>query len=263
MKGRLIIAAHFGHRIRWLIVLYILLGIPVSAGPKPDGTVPVNGCMSPDQLTAMIDEIPDEPDPGMPARYLVKRIEWTITAPGEATVEEEVVLEILSERAKHDYGDVRIPFDADHETMTVMCAETRMADGEIIPLMEGADNELVPPDIADCGLPVNRRLRVLSFSGAETGSVIHYGLIRHIRLPEPDDAIARVILLDSILPTINQRIVIRYRDTIPVRWEEFRACPNATIQHANGWIESIWERHDVPAILREWGMPSVYSLGAG
>ncbi|HPQ40301.1 MAG TPA: DUF3857 domain-containing protein [bacterium] len=193
----------------------------------------------------------------VPAGFLSRRIHIDITSETSAVYTEEALIHILADQAKHDLGDLQILFEPEYERVDVLCAETYSVTGEVIPLMTGADNEMIPPDMLESVFAGTQKIRVLAFSDVTAGSVLHYAYTITRDFSRDGRFISDEILLETVYPIAHSEITVRYPETVPVQIDLRNACPEPHILKSEGLVSYEWIQEDVPAVTVEWGMPAL------
>ncbi|MCD4654698.1 DUF3857 domain-containing protein [bacterium] len=241
-------------RIVVVVLLFVLLVGVVSAEYISDDY------LSQSMIMRIIETAPEVTSADTNARFLYRRIHWNISASNSACFEEEVLLEILAEKAKHEYGDLKLSFDAANSVVEIIRVETILQDGTILPIMDGADNELIPPELVLDGVFGDHKMRIISFSGVETGAVIHWIIQHNTKYPRDNGFISESVAMQADIPINQLKVTISHPVTLPVHLNCLNGCVEPEKSILPGEIEYEWVMKNVPAIADEWGMPALNNL---
>lgn len=186
------------------------------------------------------------------AVILSRSTEIEITDPRSRDTVEEVWMKILSGNGKNIYGDLKILFDERFDTVTLLAAETQTADGRLLPLMDGADNEIIPPWLMDAAVYGAIKQRVISFSGVEPGAVIHYKVRIETRYPADERWISGTHFFQEDIPVLREDFVIRVLESKALKLAVSGGLAAPHVKKGR-YAEYSWERDDTPMVQLEWG----------
>ena len=195
-----------------------------------------------------------------PARILYSKVDWIIYSADTVEKREEVLLEILGDQAKHEFGDLRIPFDARYTTISVHSAETWLPDGSVLPIMEGADNELIPPELSEAAVYGDLKSRIISFSGAEVGAVLHWRTSIRSEYPRGNRIFWDSMPLQRDIPIENLQFTLIVPDSLPVNTLLCNGADSPESSDGGGWKLRRWSRQHIPSVVREWQMPHMNNI---
>lgn len=248
------------HRPPLISVWFLLMIIPVCLPGVSARETRDRVTLDRQQVWEIIRSAPAPDHRDVPVRYLHRRIDIHLKTESLIERTEEVLIEILNEKAKHDFGDLKIRFDAGSETVRILCAETYTVDGNVIPIMAGADNEMVPPDMLAHALGGDQRIRVLAFSGVAAGSVLHYAYTTTRDCVGRDHFIHDAVLMGMVYPVLHSEVTICYPETVPVQTVLRNGCPEPEITGHDGLVFRRWVQENISAIDYEWGMPTLGNI---
>ncbi|MBN1879033.1 DUF3857 domain-containing protein [bacterium] len=243
-------------RIAWCLwIVFLLDGMCGATGFQP-----AFQARSREEIRDIISWSKQVTDSEMPARILYRNVSWVVTSETSIEQQEEVLLEIIGDKAKHEYGDLRISFDSRFTTVNVELAETWLPDGTVLPIMEGADNELVPPELMEAAVYGDLKTRVISFSSAEAGSILHWHTIITTDYPTGSRFIWDSLQLQTDIPIMNLLFSLSYPDILPVKIRLRNCAEQPMVEQRDGWVYQSWQRTDVKPVIEEWSMPHMNDI---
>lgn len=199
-----------------------------------------------DWLTVSADELrmTEEPKaPRAPAIYLYHQVDRDDAASDERVY---LRLKILTDEGRK-YGDVEIPFDANHERITSIEARTIRPDGSILPF----DGKVYESSIVKAhGL--RYLAKTFTLGEVRAGSIIEYRYRRHF---DPTWIYNSRWVLNDELFTRHGKYTLVKNDYFTLTWSWPEGLPEGSglPEKKHGRIEL--ETHDVPAFVKEEYMP--------
>ncbi len=235
--------------------LSLMQAIPQKASAQLDFKA-----LSADDIRVIIRQAPPLSAAEAPARILYSKTDWVIYTADAIEKREEVLLEILGDQAKHEFGDLQIPFDARYTTISIHAAETWMSDGSVLPIMEGADNELIPPELSEAAVYGDLKSRIISFSGAEVGAVLHWRISVRSEYPAGNRIFWDSMPLQKDIPIENLQFTLIAPVLFPVHTQLCNGADSPETSNSGGWNFKRWSLQSVPPVVREWQMPHMNNI---
>ncbi len=176
------------------------------------------------------------------------------------TTQEEVLLKILKGNAKNDYGDLKVLFDERYDTVTIPVARTFCTDGSVVPIMDGADNIIIPPSLIDAAVYLSIKQRVISFSGVEPGAVLHWKVKVATAYPENDRFLWGQRSFMEDIPILKETFMVYSRNDVPIRIDILNGLEDPVPRNEKQFKVFTWKRENVPALKPEWDMTSRFNV---
>jgi hypothetical protein len=198
--------------------------------------------------------------PEASAVILFRETSVTLKNDLDQITEEEVLLKILSDQAKNIFGDLKIMYDSRYETIAIEAAQTFTPANEIIPIMEGADNVITPPELLDAAVYGAVKQRVISFSGVETGSILHWRTVKQTSYPKGDRFLWGNHSFASEIPIVKESFILKARHDLTLSFRLLNKLEEPVIADSNEFRIFTWVTQNTPMIVPEWGMIPVESI---
>ncbi len=233
-------------------LLYILIGIIV---------MPINYTIAGMDIRTIIENTPNPSQyPEASAIILNRDITITLTDERHYVKEEEVLLQILSGKAKHDYGDLKITFDTRYEQVEIITAETFNLERNSVPIMEGADNEIIPPSLMDATVYNTIRQRVISLSDVEPGAILHWKIKRTVQYPNQDRFLWGEQTFMEDIPILTDSFRINVAHHLPFQYEMVNGLKAPECSEGDGFKTYIWRLTSTPMLIPEWDMTAIENI---
>ncbi len=165
---------------------------------------------------------------------------------------QEVWMKILTGNGKNLYGDLKVLFDQRFETVELLSAETQTPDGRLMPLMDGADNEIIPPWLMDAAVYGAIRQRIVSFSGVEPGTIIHYKVKMSATYPADERPLSGHHIFQDAIPVLREDLRIHIPASVPFTYAIAGNLETPSVSKGRV-IEYAWSREDTAMVRSEWG----------
>ncbi len=134
-----------------------------------------------------------------------------LDADGRSHTDREFIWKILDERAKDQYGDQSVRFDAEDDTVIIETARTRLPDGTWIEPEKDAFTLTSAPEVQWASAYSQLKQRNVSFPGMDVGAAIHF----HYRIePKPGSKAPKtpddggIALFGNYEPTMYKSLTI-------------------------------------------------------
>ncbi len=224
-------------------------------------TSPCTHALTAPEIQTIIDSAPAAKDmPDAQAVILYRKTVVTLPDKTHRTVDEEVLLKVLTGKGKHNFGDIKLRFDRRYEKIDLEKAETFTPGGKILPVMQGADNTIIPPEVADAVIYDAVRERVISLSGVEPGSVLHWIVHRSTAYPAGDRFLWGSRSFQQRIPVVHDIYEVQFGKEIPFQYYLMNGLDQPVSRLENDMKILFWEVHDVPMIQSEWYMVDLFNI---
>src|SRR5579871_5271891 len=186
--------------------------------------------------------------PRAPAIYLYHQVDRSDAAAEER---EYIRIKILTDEGRK-YGDVEIPFDANHERIAAIEARTIRPDGSVVPF----DGKVYETSIVKAH-GMRYLAKTFTLREIQAGSIIEY---RYRRRLDPMWVYNSRWILNDELFTRHGKYTLVKNDRFALSWSWPEGLPEGSAPPAikRGRIEL--ETHDVPAFVTEEYMPPENAL---
>ena len=113
------------------------------------------------QLIRHAPKFNDYPEAG--ALILLKQLIVNLHKDGTSTVDEHLLVKILRDRGKTEFGDLKRNYNAKTDSMIILTAQSRKRIGKPIPVEAQAINDITPPELANASMYADFRQKVISY----------------------------------------------------------------------------------------------------
>jgi hypothetical protein len=217
--------------------------------------IPVSAELSEDQIRVIIDNAQAGDDQAnAEAIMLYRNTEVIIPDMQHRTVSEEVLLKLVSGQSKNKFGDYKAVYDSRYEQINVKTARTFLPDGSISGVMEGADNVMTPDWLMDAAMYGSIKQRVVSFSGAESGAVLHWRVIRTTEYPSNDRFLSGEHLFQRDIPILAEKYSLQVHSSVTLSFRLMNQLQEPVLTSINDQRIFSWDLTGQPMIQKEWGM---------
>lgn len=194
--------------------------------------------------------------PGASARVLLDSTVVTVSRKGTSETERHIKLEILNQRGRDRYGDVKERYNKEKQKFEILKAVTVKANGETVKPEKKAIMDVGDPMTYNAPMYANFIMKVISFPALDSGSVIDY----HYRI-KPRGKKGEGVFFGSVKFGTFEPIVKKiYTVTIPSSMEFFYSkAPTQRSMHGER-ITLTWENDDVNKIEEEPAIPPLELL---
>jgi hypothetical protein len=223
-----------------------------------------------DEVEDLIKQAPGkEAYPQAAALVLFDRQTVTIDKEGNTIRSRERLIKLLDERAKSQYGDQSVPFNADEDTVIITVARTRLPDGKWIEPEKDAFTLTSAPEVQWASAYSQLKQRNVSFPGLDVGAVMHWSYT--IR-PKPKSAKEKVkekadakraggiVLFGGYDPILEKTCKIQVADGRAIRYEVQNSAVEPKTSHDDAVKQTtyFWELKNLEQIIQE---PNATTLG--
>ncbi len=192
---------------------------------------------------------------------LLQRIS-TVNPDHSATVDEHLVVKILKDRARDEYGDVKRRYNKDTDSIVVIKAVTYLKDGTVMPVEAKAINDLTPADLANASIYSNIMQKVINFPGMAPGVSLELKLRVYSKAPEkPEDFFVwGGDLFQAMDPIKHKEMTVIVPQGIDVKYTYQNEGLDYSTATDNGMIEHTWQIDNSAQIIEEPYMPKVIKM---
>ena len=198
----------------------------------------------------------DSIDSNASAAILATRTQISILDATHRETTGETLLLIISGKAKHEYGDVKIMFDSRFEQIEIQAAKTLSETGEWIGIMEGADNTIIPPELMDAAVYGSVKQRIISFSNVEPGSILYWKVKRTTSYPENERYFWGDFAFQHDIPVLQSECSISHPSGMPFHISKLNGLSEPDIRNEKDTQYYHWKFDHIPMTTPEWGMTS-------
>ena len=180
---------------------------------------------------------------------------------GEKTkIRSRKVIKIFNSRGAKDYGEFKIRFNQSKENIKILEAKTIKPDGSIIRPKEDAINEITPPEAADASIYSDARIKVVSMSGVEPGSIVICEYIKTKNKYAISGEFWEYELLQLTDPIEEKKLVVKTPKEKKINYKVKNGDLAPEITEKKNAKVYTWAKKDVPAIIKENNMPSLINI---
>ncbi|MCX6830835.1 MAG: DUF3857 domain-containing protein, partial [candidate division Zixibacteria bacterium] len=138
-----------------------------------------------DDVAAIVKNAPtEEKFPQAAGIVLLSQRITKVNPDHSAVTDEHLVVKILQDRGKDQYGHVKRRYNKDSDSMVVIKAVTYLKDGSVLPVEATAINDLTPGDRANAAIYSNIMQKVMSFPGMAPGVCMELKLRTYSKAPD-------------------------------------------------------------------------------
>jgi hypothetical protein len=151
------------------------------------------------------------------AVVLLDRVQVSIDAGNNRTVERHCLVKVLNEQGRKDCGQVSNPFDQGQERLEVLLAQVHYPDGRVVPLDRSRISE-VP--VATEKEYAAARLSLIRFPDCPDGSVLEYRLRVSPRKPGRARPFSGLVPMGGYLPVLNKELAVSFPRGREFHWAQ-------------------------------------------
>lgn len=232
-----------------------------SCAPNPS----IRGGPIDDELTRLIRNIPSEQSyPDADVIYILREKTEEVFENGRTKETLHTVFKVLNERGK-DNANIKIGFNSQIQTTSIIFARTITPEGKIIPLKKNAIKIITPYE----KYPAYSDYKRLTFSmpGVTIGSIIEYKVVREQKRPIIEGKFSSNYSFQGY----NPALLCRYRIITPKdmdlkyllsnRLKDVQSSPK--IIHQGNKKTCVWEYQNIPQVMEEDFMPPFDEVAFG
>jgi hypothetical protein len=183
-----------------------------------------------------------------------------------------IVGKILDQKARLDYAQIQLIFDSYYENYTVDFARSIQADGSVSEVYPDAMMVESLPQIGEGIKYSDRRALTFSLPGLDVGVAFEYQVTIEQKRAIVEGAwfmdhsfnyILRNPNISSMVrfdPVVQSRLSVRIPHGETFQWKMTLDSTSPLMTVCKGYDEYIWEKHNLPEIKMEVGMPSFDKL---
>jgi len=189
------------------------------------------------------------------AVYKTIRKTYTLNSDGSISYQYQHQLKYITHYSfNRMYGESFIVYNPEQQELKINKAETKMADGKIVPSPENAFNEVLPRFAA--GIPSYNHLRemVVTHAGLELGCEVDLDYEINSKagyLPFLNEN----IVLQENAPVENLEIVVNVPDNTELNFKLIHIENQAKISKKKGYTQYIWSFKDLGGLAHETNQP--------
>lgn len=165
-------------------------------------------------------------------------------------------IKILNNKGVKDYGEFRINYDSEEESIKLLDVKTINEDGTITKPDENAINDITPAQDSNASIYSNAKIKTISMPAVEPGSIVvcEYAIVNKDRLIEDEFWYSSLFQLDD--PILDIKVVLKApldkKINYKMRNEDLKLEPE--IEEKENYKEFTWERENIEKITVEPGM---------
>lgn len=236
-------------KLHWLLFAILLFGASASAAPNADSLI---------TNSPGLDKYPQASAILLYDQHII-----TLDADGRSHTDREFIWKILDERAKDQYGDQSVRFDAEEDTVIIETARTRLPDGIWIEPEKDAFTTTSAPEVQWASAYSQLKQRNVSFPGLDVGAAIHF----HYRIePKPgseapkDPEDGGITLFGNYEPTMYKSLTISVPKGRMLRIEMQNSDRQPVVTNDGDRAIYNWEFRNLDQILDEPNSVSLSDL---
>lgn len=236
-----------------LIFVAAMLALSTTAGA-------VTKTFSDEDVKAMIASAPKpEQFPQAGGYILVTQKAINFASDGSAVTNIHVVMKIMQERGKEMYGDVKLKYNKDSDSIVIDRAVTHKADGSIMPVEAKAINDLTPAALANAAIYSNIRQKVINFPAMAVGVTIEYRVRIFSKAPEAGEEhfVWGTDLFQSNDPIAFKELALTVPENVDVKYTYQNEGVEYTSSKADGFVTHNWTNENVSQVIEEPYMPAM------
>jgi len=216
-----------------------------------------------DEIAQMIANAPGaEQYPQAGALILIEQQNIRYAEDYSAVGDELLVVKILQDRARSDFGDIKRRYNSDSDSLVVIKAVTYLVDGSIVEVDPKAINDITPSYLANASMYSNVMQKVISFSGIAPGVTIELRLRRISKAPEEDEEkfIWGNDLFQGDEPIMHKELDLTVPSDIPITYKIQNEGIGFDKTEADGFTTYRWYEDNSPQIIAEPFMPDLVKV---
>ena len=170
------------------------------------------------------------------------------------------VIKVFNKRGVKNYGEFKIRFNKSNEKIKLIEAKTIKKDGEVLEPKEKAINEITPPEAANASIYSDARIKVISMSGVEPGSILvcEYEKVKDSYAIE--DEFWNYQLMQYTDPIQKNKVKVKMPKDKEIKYKVKNGNIKAKVKKEEKYKTYIWENNNAPAIIKEENMPSLLNI---
>lgn len=184
---------------------------------------------------------------------LLDRTSVTIDAGNNATTERYLVVKILADRAKDEYGDLHQRYNKDAQQCDVLVAQTHRPDGTIVKPEAKAIADVSAPEVWSAPAYTNAMHKVVSFPALEANSVIELRIRVSPTKSGNDEAFSGTALFGAYDPVLKREFVLTRPAKTPLSYGWTGTGPEPVCETVGPNVRLTWSMNNLPQIFREPG----------
>ncbi|MGM0369840.1 MAG: DUF3857 domain-containing protein [Bacillota bacterium] len=178
----------------------------------------------------------------------------------QSQIRRRKVIKVFNKRGVEDYGEFKIRFNQSSENIKIVEAKTIKPDGSIIEPKEDAINEITPPEAANASIYSDARIKVISMSGVEPGSIVVCEYVKTKDEYAIKDEFWNYQLFQTTDPIEEKKLVVKTPADKKVNYKVRNGDLKPEITEENNTKTYTWLETDVPAIIKENNMTSLINV---
>ena len=236
-------------KLQLVIVLVVAVSFIVSSG--------VVAKTNPEKLLQDTPVKEDYPQAG--AIYLENKTVADHTGE-ESKIRRRKVIKVFNKRGVEDYGEFEIRFNKKTEDIKLKEVKTIKQDGTVMEPKEDAINEITPPEAAEASLYSDARIKVISMSGVEPGSILVCDYVKTKQKYGMEDEFWNYQLFQYTDPVKERELVVKTPADEKINHKVKNGELKPEIEENNGVKTYTWKKQDIPAVVEEDNMPSLLNI---
>jgi hypothetical protein len=178
----------------------------------------------------------------------------------QSQIRRRKVIKVFNKRGVEDYGEFKIRFNQSSENIKIVEAKTIKPDGSIIEPKEDAINEITPPAAANASIYSDARIKVISMSGVEPGSIVICEYVKNKDEYAIKDEFWNYQLFQATEPMEEKKLVVKTPADKKVNYKVRNGDLKPKITEENNTKTYTWLETDIPAIIKENNMTSLINV---
>jgi transglutaminase-like putative cysteine protease len=187
------------------------------------------------------------------ALVLLDRTSVTIDASNNAVTERYLVVKILADRGKEDYGDIHQRYNKDAQRCDVLVARTHRPDGSIVEPEKKAIADVSAPEVWSAPAYTNAMHKVISFPALEPNAVIELRLRVSPTKSGKDEALSGTALFGTYDPVLKREFILTLPAKTPLHYGWTGAGPEPVCETVGPNVGLTWSMDNLPQVFREPG----------
>ncbi len=194
------------------------------------------------------------------ALILLDRRVVTVDKNNSATTERTLVVKILEDRGRDDFGEITQKFNKDGQTVDLLEACTHKPDGTIVKPEARAISDVSAPEVADAMAYTNAMLKVVSFPALEKDAVIEYRVRVKPKKSEKEDGFSGAVRFGGLYPAEKREFTLVVPKATAFKYAWSMAGAEPRVETLQSQVSYTWTLTKTPQIIEEPGMPDVAKL---
>ncbi|PRX18130.1 transglutaminase superfamily protein [Orenia metallireducens] len=211
-------------------------------------------------ITKLLATAPSQQDYPQAGAVILKNETIADYTGDQGKIHERIIIKVFNKRGIDKFGEFKIWFDKSIEDIEVLEAKTIKKDGTVIKPKEDAINEITDPEAAQASIYSDARIKVISMSGVEPGSIIVLDYIDTIKKSDIKGEFWYQEMFQSIEPIKEKRFVLKVPIDKKINYRGRFTDLKPTITENKGVTEYVWADKDIAAIIKESWMPPLMDV---